>query len=443
MEKEQRQLLKRYVDRGSFEPFERIVRGKTLRPEQIAGVMFGLLWKKCVISADTGYGKTIMASALINMVVTHGKAIFVLKRFTLDEILNKISESVREDLAVGFITDQYEIVNKMVNHKMANNYNVLIISSDAVANPVVNKYLYDIREEIQIVFVDESHLFANFESVESRLMAKLIECSEYSYFLSATPFERDIQQLIDCCYYLNHKIYGGLTPRTFGNRFKTYNNGKFVGYHDIETLRKVLAPMIFILTRKDCIKCSIYRVAAKQQWKALRENEARRLIKLDHTGEPFYKLLELVNDYTSQGKKGIIYANFNDVKRMLYQKLTENGYRVGVIDGTVSKELSLDRGITSAMFNTGEYQLLISNRSVSLDQECDFVIFYEITQQYLQVIGRAKRTFDDREVIVDIIVAKGTYDEQFFMENAYPKITMISAILEKDITSLKRAVEGG
>lgn len=443
MVKENKVLLKEYITRGSFLPMAKVVRGKTLRPEQVAGVMFALLSKKCVISADTGYGKTIMACALINVLLTNGRALFILKRFTLDAILAKLEDGLREDLNISFITDQEEVIRPMIRNRKADNYRVLVISSDAVVNPEVNRYLYDIKESIQLTVVDESHLFANFESMESRLMAKLLECSEYSYMLSATPFERDIQQLINCCYHLNNEICGGLSPKTFGNKFKTFSNGKFVCYHHVLELKKILAPMMFILTRQDCIRCTLHRVESKPQWRFIEDYEARRVIKLDTTGEPYYKLMELVHEYVSQSKKGIIYANFNDVKRMLYEKLTGSGYRVGVIDGTVSKELGLDRNETSLLFDEGHYQVLISNRSVSLDQECDFVIFYEATQQYLQVIGRAKRDFSNREIDVDIIVARRTYDEKYFMENAYPKISMISTILEKDITSLKTAVEGG
>lgn len=442
MDKEKIELLSAFVERDSYLPFERCVPHKTLMELQIAGVMFSIISKKCIISADTGYGKTIMAAALINLILKEKKALFVVKRFTLDEIFKKMKESLRPDLTLGYITDQEDVIRPMVRFKHANSCNVLIISSDAVANPEVNKYIFDIRDEIQVIFIDEIHLFANFESVESRLMAKLLEHCEYAIPLSATPFERDIQQLIDCCYYLDNNIYKGLSPRTFGNKFKVYDNGKLVGYKNIDVLKRILSPMIFVANRPDCVRCVIHHVTSKPQWRKLRDVDARRIIKLDSTGEPYYKLLALLHEYTSQGKKGIIYANFNDVKRMLYEKLTATGYSVGVVDGTVSKELKQDRTETSYLFNVNHYQILITNRSVSLDQECDFVIMYEATQQYLQVIGRAKRTFDNRQVDVDIILAKNTYDEEFFMNNVYPKISMIATILDKDITSLKQAVKG-
>lgn len=445
MDKQGLLLLSELAKQDSYEPILGSCYGKILTKEQLAATVFSLIIKKNIISFDTGLGKTVIASALINLVLEkEGRALFILKRTTMEELYKKIKESCKKSIRCGNITNEQSVIDKMICKRKADTCNLLVISSDSLANNEVNNYLYGVRNSLTIVIVDEMHLFSNLTSVESRLMDKLMNKSEYSFALTATPFQRDIIQLINTGYMLNNNVFGGKKPREMYNVFTEYRDGKVTGYKNLEMLKKIMSKIMFNVTREMLNievdkKCKIHLVRGKEEWRNKRGNEAFRMIKADTESQPYYKLCELLTTHVGAGRKGLVYINLNEIKSVIFEKLKLLGFRVDIVDGTISNKK--DRERTKERYRRGDIDVLIINTVASLDLEGDFVIFYELTLQYTQMIGRLCRTYEDKQIFIDFIIAEGTYEETFFKNNVYSKVKLLSEICDKDSRELTLAVE--
>lgn len=441
-------LLKEFAKRGDFLPLRNVCRDKTLVNEQLLAVVYALLAKRLLINASTGLGKTVIGVSLINTLLTKGdKALFILKRTTLESMLPKVRSMLRADLRCTFVTNQGDVIYNRIAKGSIHTNDVLVISSDCLQDKQVNDYLFDIRDSIKIVIVDEMHLYSNLVSVESRLMDKIVQVSEYAIALTATPFERSIEQVINTAFMLDPSIFKGRTPRMVYNSFCIYGADKKVkGYSNLPLLRKMLTPIMLSIQRTASTgntfkTCKIHLVEPKKEWLDLKAFEAVSVIKSDTTGAPFYKLVELLDDYVSDCKKGLIYINRNAIKRAVYKRLTDLGFKVGVIDGEVSKEIGQkDKEITAADYLDGKYDILITNIPMSRDLEGDFVIFYESTNSYIQMIGRLHRTFEDKHIKIDMIFAKSTYEEQQFKTCVYPRIKSQEIVCDKDVSELDIAL---
>lgn len=445
MNKDNLVVLKQFIKRNGADSIVNSCFGKTLKKDQLAAVMYTLLVKQLIISFDTGLGKTVIASSLINLVTEKGaKALFILKRTTLDEMLKKIKESAKPSLRCGSITNESSVIDRMIVRQQVEVCDLLVISSDSLSNHLVNDYLFKNRDKIRIVIIDEMHLFANMESAESRLMSAIVQKAEYAVALTATPFQRDIIQLINTAYMLNDSIFGGLKPRRVYNMFSVYRDGKLVDYKNLDELKRVLKPIMFNVTRemlnvKLDKKCKINIVEPEPEWLNLKGIPAVKAIKGNINAQPYYKLCQLLTEHILLGRKGIVYINLNDIKEMVFSRLKELGYRVGLIDGSVS--IKREHARTKAMYKSGEIDVLILNTVESADLEGDFAIFYELTQAYSQTIGRLSRDCQDKEIFIDFIIARGTYEQDFFFNNVYRKASLMSQLCDKSITELTLAVD--
>ena len=438
-------LMKQLAERGSLQSIEHACYGKTLMNSQVLGVVVAMIKKSCIISFDTGLGKTVIAMALINLLTLSGeKALFIVKRNTLDEIFQKDNSMLKPSLKCGYITNESKVIERMVIRRQADSSSLLVVSSDSIANPDVNDYLFKMRERLKVVVVDEMHLFSNLKSVESRFISSIAQKAQYVYALTATPFQRDIDQVINTAYMLRPNLFGGLSPRAVYNKFCVYNNGKLVGYTNLDKLKKVLKPVMINVTREMLgIKvektAKIHYVEPKPEWKDLSGNEAFRIIKSATNEQPFYILVQLLAEYIGTGKKGLIYANLNSVKEPILNKLKELGFRIGIVDGSIS--VKSQRAHTKELFNEGNLDVLIINTPTSADLSCDFIIFYELTLEYSQMVGRACRDFGNKEIFIDFIIAKDTYEEKFFINNVYNRVVRLSQVCDKNVSEIILAVE--
>lgn len=437
---EKLELLKEFISRNSLQSIEGASLGKDLYPTQVAATVYGILNERVMISSDTGLGKTDVAIAMINMCLKRDKALVIVKRGTLGEMLEKFCDSIRNDLSIGYITNQEKVIYNQISKGNINNCNVIMISSDCLSNDTVSRYLYSIRYNITCVIIDEMHLFSNLQSVESRFMEKILGVSRYAVQLTATPFERDPEQVVNSIWMLDHKAFGGLSPQSFCNKFRVFVNGQFSHYENLPLMKKYIQPYIFNVTREKLnIKIDydtrLREVAVNPEQRQLVGMEAVKSIKACK-GNAYFKLIELLSEYTRQGLKGLVYANLNVTKDFIYTELKRLDYRISICDGSVSKKYGIDKESERAKFRNGELDILITNLVVSSDLECDYIIFYELTQSYKQMTGRGIRSYNDGKLIIDLIYGKGSYEERFYESNVFNRVQMLSDLCDKGMSGL-------
>lgn len=438
-------VFKHLAERGSLDSIRNVVTDKNLTQSQIVATVFGLVQKRVMFSLDTGLGKTVLACALLNLTLTKGdKAVFVLKRFSLNELYKKIKSSIRKDLRVGFITSEYKVIDRMIFRREADICDILVISSDSISETNVNEYLFINCKSIKIIVIDEMHLFSNLTSVESRLMQSMVKYSEYAFALTATPFQRDIIQLINTTYVFRPDMFGDKKPNTIYNLFTVYNEDGTRTPKDLNKLKTILKPFVFNVTRemvginiKSNVRCHL--VKAKNEWKSLTGPKATIEMKGNVREQPFFTLCELLNEYLMQSKRGIVYINLNDVKKPVFDRLIKLGYKVGIVDGSISTPK--EAGIYKKKYNNKELDFLIINTPTSLDLEGDFVIFYEMTLAYVQTVGRISRGIEDKEINIDFIIVKDTAEEKFFYNNVYQRVKVLNNMYNKGGKELNTVVK--
>lgn len=429
---------------GKVPDLENIIKDVTLTKQQVEAITVSLVLKKCIISMSTGLGKTYVASALANAIEPRGKILIVLKRETLDELFPKFRKLITARYNMTYITKQGRVKFKALDCNTADYSKVIMVSSDALLDEEVNDYLYEVRSEVDLIIIDEMHLFSNLTSRESQFISGLISVAEYAFALTATPFEREIIQVLNILYALNPKMFGGMHPNTVANKFRVFRDGQLVGYHDLETLSKFIRQRCIIIKPEDCgikrqYRCFPIYAKAKPGWENVKRKDAFKVFKSDLDADPYFKLIEVINDNIKRKRKGLIYINLNQNKKPIYERLKSLGYRVGIVDGSVS--IKNEREWTKEQFRSGELDILITNRVTSLDLVCDYIVFYEFSLAYIQFRGRGSRGYNDSLVDIYYILTKGTVEETKFREEVLNRIKPFEVVMQDEVKELHEAFD--
>ena len=92
-------------------------------------------------------------------------------------------------------------------------------------------------------------------------------------------------------------------------------------------------------------------------------------------------------------------------------------------------------------FLNNEFDVLITNITTGKDLPCDYVIFYELTFDYKQMIGRGERGLDGVDLDVLFIITDSVYEMRFFYANVYQRGILLEKLCGKDLPELHGAVE--
>ena len=172
--------------------------------------------------------------------------------------------------------------------------------------------------------------------------------------------------------------------------------------------------------------------------KELNRNK-KHLLKTPLGSDAFDKTIRLVNRLKSEGKKGLVYANINEIKEELWKGLASQGLKVEVIDGTVSDKGDRPKVIES--FTRGEIDVIVTNITTGLDLDCDYIIFYELTVNIKQMIGRAERGLKGNNIELYFFVVLNSCEEDYFLENVYNKSVLLRELFDKDNDELEKVKE--
>ena len=153
-----------------------------------------------------------------------------------------------------------------------------------------------------------------------------------------------------------------------------------------------------------------------------------------------FKILDLIKKYKAEGKHGLIYANRNTIKKAVKAALETEDLVVDIMDGTHTATQK-KKDVVQKKFLNRELDVLITNVTTGKDLPCDYIIFYELTFDYKQMIGRGERGLQGVDLDVHFILTDSTYEMRFFYTNVYQRGILLEQLCGKDLPELHGALD--
>ena len=441
----QRELLIKLFERGSMNNLAQCVKGiDSLAGFQTLAIAYSIITEKCLLNIDTGLGKTLIASGIMNILSAQKPAlkwVYLCQCSNLETTANKLKSHLFSSNVVYCDSTESRIVNTFFTRK-AINANVIILSYEAITQPEVEGFLFKNRDLFQGIVLDESQILSNLTSHTSRLIAAIMNSCHYRYMLSATPLRISAEQVVNQIQMLDPDMFSQTAISSFMNNFRVWHDGEVVGYKDLDELQYLLMTRMLSFSRSELGMRGEYTPIMELCASGL-DNEARTPDIIDYKEDPYSNtMLRLVKDikaYQQQGKRGIIYANRNRLKKAISRALTNNGICCDIMDGTHTSTQKA-KAIVHQRFLNKELDVLITNVTTGKDLPCDYIIFYELTFDYKQMLGRGERGLQGAALDVKFILTDSLAEMKFFYLNVFQRGVLLEKLCDKDLPELHGAM---
>lgn len=442
----QMSLLGQLFSRGSLDLLQGSVNGiDGLDYFQTVAVAYAVITKSCLLNIDTGLGKTLLAAGIMNVVSTlmpDLKWVYLCQCSNLKTTADKLKKHLYEKNLVFCDSTEERVLNTFFTLK-ATNANVIVLSYEAITLPAVESFIFKHRNVFRGLFLDESQMLSNLESHTSRLVSAIMNSCEYRIMLSATPLRIAVQQVVNQIYMLDRKMFEGVTMSSFMNQFMLWNDHEIVGYRNLDDLQTMLLPRMLSISRADISARGTYTPYMKICDSQLHKDASIADV-MSYKTQPFSRtmrtLVQIINSYRQQGKRGLVYANRNILKSALKSALSESGFIVDILDGS-NTSTQKAKEIVHRRFLDGELDVLITNITMGKDLPCDYIVFYELTFDYKQMIGRGERGLSGTDLDIVFIITDSLYEMRYFYVNVYQRGILLETLCAKDLPELHSAVE--
>lgn len=399
--------------RSELQCIENIIPGLEVFKFQNIGLQEALFNKKMLLAFDTGTGKTftyaLFARALLNR-DPEKKHVFIIIHDSLDQAVKDVRNLVCAP-AAAFSGAAGEL-SKL--QKMWNRLSVIIMTYECFRDMDTVIFLYNNLTQIESITIDEAHHASNWDESDTAFMIRSV-CHYVPYVvgLTATPMTSRRRQF----YQLLNTIDRSLSPYRDENFTGKYSEHYFPvnrGDYDIKgNYRATLALVTPQANQIGQIKGIISKVIKGTG--AVPQVEA---------------LLRITEDRLHKGKSVIIYVNYHDSRRWVEKHLEMHNISFVSLHGKVTKMEERRRVLED--FKSRRVDVLVTSVSESLNIDADVVIFYEFTTKLKQVMGRAHRGLDAKELELVFLITKDTMEVDFFMKYIYERSLTIQRILRKD-----------
>lgn len=447
---EQGKLICDLNDLGGLDSLQTAVKNKTLARFQTQSLAFAAVVEKCLISLDTGLGKTLVATGLMNVLSAMPenigmKWIVIVQNSNLVSTYNKIKDGLY-NLEICYSDSINAKVVQMFTMENMNEYDVFVLSYEAIVNETMNDFLFNMRNVFNGIIVDESHTISNMTATGSKIIQYIMKCMKYRYMLTATPIRVNPNQIINQIYSLDEDMFSDVRLDQYKRQFELKDTtGKVVSYKDLDYLREDIFWRYIGATRADLGAKGDHTVRVilpepKEEYLDVKKMDTFRDIKGDYGGPAMVALLQLVLDKKARGEIGVAYVNQNVTKQNVKRFLEEAGVSVGVLDGTFTNTNEKKEEVHQA-FSKGEYDILLTNITTGRDLQCNYLMFYEMTFDFQQFLGRGERGLTGNDMDVIFILVKDTEEITYFYENMLQRAEMLELIGKKDVEELKNAYE--
>lgn len=394
---------------------ENIVPNLELPEFQNIGAQMALLNKHMVLGADTGLGKTFTYSVFVRGLLNRDpekKHILVIIHDSIPQVPNDVAALA--SVPVTTITGEQSGVAKL--RAQWNRSSIFMLTLESFRNPEIVLFLFHRLMSIESFSVDEAHHCNGWDSSDTAFTIRaLTQYIPYVCLLTATPATRNSQQF----YRLMNLVDRRLSPRRdetawgkYQERYLPVNRADYDMKGNYRPVLEIVNPMQHQIGR---VRGNIFKTFKGPGAVA----QVERLVKV-------------VLERKRQHKSVIVYVNLHAVREWVEQHFDRAGITYVSLTGRVTKQQ--DREAILQCFANREVDVLITSVSESLNIDSDTVVFYEFTTKMKQVMGRAHRGLNEKELELVFIVTRDSMETEFFIKYVYKRSLLLQKILQKDFS---------
>lgn len=416
-----------FEEMQSCHALDKILPNAKLEDVQIMGVLKAIYRKRALILFDVGMGKTYMSAAYIKMLLNdnpENRFIFLIKH-----LQNVQTPRELEHLTGVPVLSVSDARASTIKHLKENpdvlNYKVLILTHDFLLSQAGIDYLYSIRKAYTGIIVDEAHNLNNSRDSRSGAILKAI-CSNFEYRLglTATPVVSDIKQLARLA-----NIFDGDTYPDVNKLTNDLKKGRFSILEDPEFFIEKSRKSIGI---KEEIIGDVVWVDPQPNQRYSVGNKMHKLCKSTGAVNQAETLAEFIR--ARKGHKGLVYIREHEKREWVLPFLEEAGIKAVCLNGHTPDE---ERIREQKRFNeTNEIDVIITSLTESLNLDCEWVMFYEMTANVQQMLGRAYRGLYDKKLYVYFMLTRDTGEAAYFVENIYKNAVDVQTSVNKCYTAI-------
>lgn len=426
--------IEKYLcEKDSYHAINDILNAVTLHDRQCVDIVKFLYAERAMFLYDTGTGKTLIAAAIMKMLKKAFPGFFSIMIVTKDQLLQTPAK-LEKYAGLSVLTthaDSTYVSNNFTTESLTR-YDVVMITEECLLNSMVMNHLYKYKENMICVIIDEAHKLNNFNSAQSSAMLKaLLSRVKYACALTATPIVTTSEQLARLAYLL---------------RPDKYSNAKRLA-HDLETGKfSINTDPFFFINRK---ASEFGRTSTPNGHVVLVEPSPSQKecnvggVKLFQTCKGYGAinqvdaLIGLIREHSDQ--QGLIFISQMSIIDWVSKNFDKAGVDYEVINGETNIR---ERARITTRFADKDCSVIITSLTTALDLDCDYVVFYEFTVEVEQMIGRAHRGLDNKELDVYFVITEDTPEVAYFMENIVPRCKLIENILSKRNTAIESVARG-
>lgn len=422
-------LENKLINLTSYRAINGVLSNGTLKDLQCVDILKALYRKRSIIVYGTGMGKTFIASALIRMLLNEDKNrkfLIFIKNTQIEQTPAKMYSLLGLPYVVS--TGEASNVTDILESGKFKSVPITFLTHSCLDSDKALKVLTKEKHFFDALIIDEAHCLNNFTSSNSgSVLAGLSKCYEYVFALTATPIRSNIKQF--------SKLAHVIDP---------------INYPDIKKLSRQLLSGAFDFSTDPCFM--INRTRAEfgtterlvaipimvQPSSCQRRASGMELFKVckgDGAVNQAEALVKIIKERKAHGEKGLVYINMHVIREWVLPFLDKAGIKYECINGRNHNQG--ERAEILRKFNEdGAFDVIITSVTESLDLDCEYVIFYEFTLDVDQMIGRAYRGFDDKELKVYFIITEDSEEVEYFYNNILPRSKLIDKILGKGNTAV-------
>jgi len=214
-----------------------------LYPYQEEGILFAAKAGRCLIADEMGLGKTVQAI---------GAAELMAKEFGVEKVLVICPTSLKYQWKseIKKFTGKEALVIEGMYQKRQEQYGkedfYKIISYNVIKNDLsqINKFAPD------LIILDEAQRIKNWKTKTAQNVKLLT--SEYAFVLTGTPLENKLEELHSIIQFIDIFRLGPLF-RFLNQHQQTDDNGKVIGYTNLNEISKTLEPVLIRRNKKEIL----------------------------------------------------------------------------------------------------------------------------------------------------------------------------------------------
>lgn len=455
--------------RGVRDPEVRRLLKSELYEYQREGALFAARAGRCLIADEMGLGKTVQALAAAEIMARH---------FGVERVLIVCPTSLKHqwEREIARFTDRRPVVVAGLRARREQQYAAQDSFFTITNYDTVHADLEVIaRWSPDLVILDEAQRIKNWNTRTARSVKRI--ASPYAIVLTGTPLENRLEELVSIVGFVDrHRL--GPTFRFLANHQVRDDNGKVVGYRDLDRIGKTLAPVLIRRTKNQVLtqlperldknlfvpmtpqqhvhheenREVVAKIVAKwRRYKFLSEADQRRLMialqnmrmscdstyLLDHQtdfGVKADELMTLLDELLEQpGSKVVVFSQWLRMLELLARRLEKK--RIdhvlfhGGVDGSRRKALvdrfrQYDRCRAFLATDAGGVGLNLQHASIVVNMDLPWN-----PAVLEQRIGRVHRLGQQNPVRVVNFIAEGTIEESMLSVLTFKK-SLFAGVLD-------------